>query len=125
VVRHGARAVRLARWFCLLSESSIAWITGVSTGSRRRLLIFQSGQIVHRDFLEPGQELPIPYSFDRTFPFRQKNFDVVTFDRMRILTTELRRLAGISDEAGRRVCVRLSPRDIVEGKKWQVLFSWI
>ncbi|MDQ1352378.1 MAG: polymerase subunit epsilon, partial [Acidobacteriota bacterium] len=96
VTWRGAYLIRRARWFCLLSESSLAWDTGETAGGQRRLLVFRGGGIAHSEDLSPGQEPPPPPGYLRPFHIRQKNFDLMMYDRMRVLTTELRRL--ISDK---------------------------
>jgi DNA polymerase-3 subunit epsilon len=123
LIRRGAHLVRRARWFCLLSESSLAWNTGKTAGGQRRLLVFRSGSIIHKEDLPEGKEIPFPPGYLRPFHVRQKNFDVKTYDRMRVLTTELRRL--VSDKMDRLVRLRLSPKVVLEHQQLQKAFQWI
>lgn len=108
VVRHGAHLIRRARWFCLLSQCSLAWQTGETAGRRQRLLILQNGTISHREDITEEQSIPSPPGFREPFAARKRHFDVMTYDRLRVLTTELRRI--VSDETDRHVRLRLSPR---------------
>jgi len=123
VTWRGAYLIRRARWFCLLSESSLAWNTGETAGGQRRLLVFRGGDIAHSEDLPVGQEPPPPPGYPRPFHIRQRNFDLITYDRMRVLTTELRRL--VSDKKERRLQLRLSPTAILESQQLSGLFQWI
>ncbi len=123
VTWRSAYLIRRARWFCLLSESSLAWNTGETAGGQRRLLVFRGGAIAHSEDLPAGQEPPPPPGYLRPFHIRQKKFDLMTYDRMRVLTTELRRL--ISDKKERRLQLRLSPTAILEFQRLNNLFQWI
>ena len=106
IIRRGAHLIRRARWFCLLSESSLAWDRGDTADGQRRLLVFRSGDIVYREDLAQGRKSPPPPGYLRSFLVRQRNFDLITYDRMRVLTTELRRL--VSYETNRNIELRLS-----------------
>lgn len=123
VTWRGAYLIRRARWFCLLSESSLAWDTGETAGGQRRLLVFRGGAIAHDEDLPPGREPPTPPGYQRPLCIRQKSFDLITYDRMRVLTTELRRL--VSDKKERRLQLRLSPTTILESQQLSGLFQWI
>lgn len=123
VIRHGARLIRRSRWFCLLSESSLAWNTGDTAGGERRLLVFRGGAVVHREDLEGGKEIPPPPGYLRPFPVRRTNFDIDTYDRMRVLTTELRRL--VSGEIDREVELRLSPTAALDRDSLTKALEWV
>jgi DNA polymerase-3 subunit epsilon len=122
-IRHSALLVRRARWFCLLSESSLAWDTGKTAGGQRRLLVFRSGGIIHKEDLAEGKEIPFPPGYLRPFHVRQKNFDVMTYDRMRVLTTELRRL--VSDKTNRNIQLRLSPTNVLGKEALLKALVWV
>jgi DNA polymerase-3 subunit epsilon len=74
IIRHGAHLNRRSRWFCLLSEASLAWQTGKTSGENRRLLVFQGGAVLRREDIAPEAPLPSPPSFQKTFSARQQNF---------------------------------------------------
>ncbi len=123
VIRRGAHLIRRARWFCLLSESSLAWDRGDTAGGQRRLLVFRSGDIVYREDLAQGRKPPPPPGYLRPFPVRQRNFDLITYDRMRVLTTELRRL--VSYETDRSIELRLSPTDVLGRDAIIKALTWV
>ena len=123
ILRHGARLIRRARWFCLLSESSLAWNTGDTAGGERRLLVFRGGTVAHREDLLEERETPPPPGYLRPFPVRRTNFDIGTYDRMRVLTTELRRL--VSSETNRVVELRLSPTAALNRAALTKALEWV
>jgi hypothetical protein len=91
-VIRAAHAVRRGRWLVRLSECSLAWAEPGATG--RRLLVIGGGAVVARSELAPGAPLPLPPGHARTPGERRASFDVAAFDRLRVLTTELRPLAA-------------------------------
>jgi DNA polymerase-3 subunit epsilon len=123
IIRHGARLIRRSRWFCLLSEASLAWKTGKTSGENRRLLVLRGGSVSRQEDMAPDAPIPSPPGFQKPFTARQQNFDLVTYDRMRVLTTELRRIAV--DETDRQVQLRLSHKVILERQQLLNLLQWI
>ncbi len=123
VIRHGAHLIRRSRWFCLLSEASLAWQTGKTSGENRRLLIFQGGSVLRQEDIAPDAPIPSPPDFQKNFIARQQNFDLLTYDRLRVLTTELRRIAA--DENDRQVQLRLNPKVVLERQQLLNLLKWI
>lgn len=123
IIRHGAHLIRRSRWFCLLSEASLTWKTGKTSGENRRLLVFQGGAVLRREDIAPEAPIPSPPGFQKTFAARQQNFDLMTYDRMRVLTTELRRITA--DEADRHAQLRLSPKVVLERQQLLNLLQWV
>jgi DNA polymerase-3 subunit epsilon len=123
IIRHGAHLIRRSRWFCLLSEASLAWKTGETSGENRRLLVFQGGSVLRQEDVAPDAPIPTPPGFQKTFAARQHNFDLITYDRMRVLTTELRRITA--DETDRQVQLRLSPKVLLERQLLLNLLKWV
>lgn len=104
VVRQGTSTLRRARWLTRLTESSVAF----EQDGRRRLLTIRGGRVEGAD-LPPGQEAPVPPRWRRGRRARQADIDLPTYDRLRVLTTELRRLPPGAVE------VRLGPSGRVRG----------
>ena len=114
-----AHAVRRARWLCRLSECSLAW---AEPGAERlRLLLIQGGAVAARADLEPGMPLPVPPGHARPRAARRTAFDVATFDRLRVLTTELR---GLAAEAA-TVELRLGPHARLSRRRLQAVLRWV
>ncbi len=121
-LRRCAHMVRRARWLLLLSESSLAWNTGETAGGERRMLIFRGGNIVHHDNIEEDHPLPPPPGFQRPMAVRLDHFDIKTYDRLRVLTTEIRRLAsatpGRNPELRFNNRVTLKQEALLKGLLW-------
>ena len=92
MVLHSAHLIRRARWFCLLSESSLAWSSADHRDNFNMLVVLENGSVLKRNKVKTGDETPIPPGFAKSFRARQKNINLITYDRLRVLTTELRRL---------------------------------
>jgi DNA polymerase-3 subunit epsilon len=118
VVR-AAHAVRRARWLVRLSECSLAW---AEPGAERlRLLVIQGGAVAARADLEPGTPVPVPPGHARTPAERRTAFDVATFDRLRVLTTELRVLAA----GAAHVELRLGKNARLARRRLQAVLRWV
>ncbi len=102
-----AHVIRRSRWLVILSEASVAW----DDGDRARCLVLERGHLESRDWLEHGALPPCPPGYARSMAARRRSFDVTTRDRLRVLTTELRRL--VQDGAAPRI--RTGPGNLVAG----------
>jgi hypothetical protein len=109
-----AYALRRATWLRALSESSIAFVDG--TSSRR--LVIARGHVVDRADHDGGPP-PLPPGWQERD--RTACFDMATFDRLRVLSTELRRIAT----AGGEVTVCLAPHRVLEGERLRRLLLWV
>jgi len=104
ILVHAGQLIRRARWLCLLQEATIAWETESDSGLRH-ILIFEQGEPSEYSTLAEGQSIPVPPGFHRRPASRRSQFDLATYDRLRVLTTELRRLV----KEDRWVAIRISP----------------
>jgi DNA polymerase-3 subunit epsilon len=116
-----ALLIRRARWLCLLSESSLAWEARNSEGRRKIVLLFQDGVVGHRQELSIGKKIPLSTGYAKRIASRQKIFDLSTYERLRVVTTELRRL--VTD--GRKVEIRLSPNAILSHRQLAKMLPWV
>ncbi len=118
VVR-AAHAVRRARWLVRLSECSLAW---AEPGAERlRLLVIQGGAVAASVDLEPGTPVPAPPGHARTPAERRTAFDVATFDRLRVLTTELRVLV----DGATYVELRLGLHARLSRERLRAVLRWV
>jgi hypothetical protein len=63
----------------------------------------------------------VPAGWERAYRDRQRDFDLGVFDRLRVLTTELRRLV-----TGRRwVKVRLAPGITLDRAALRKVLAWV
>jgi len=114
-----AHAVRRGRWLLRLSECSLAWAEAAD--ERRRLLVFGAGTVVARADLDPDAPVPVPPGHARTPAERRRVFDVATFDRLRVLTTELRAVAAQAAS----VELRLGPHARLARGRLQAVLRWV
>jgi hypothetical protein len=120
-IMHGALLVRRARWLCRLSESSLAWEARNAGGRRKNVLLFESGAVGSRRELPAAKETPLSAGCAKSIRERQKIFDLTTYDRLRVVTTELRRLVC----EGRIIELRLGPVAILCNRQLAKLLPWV
>jgi DNA polymerase-3 subunit epsilon len=116
-----ALLIRRARWLCLLSESSLAWEARDTDDHRKILLRIESGEVAQRRELPGGAEVPMPAGYTRRMADRQKIFDLTTYERLRVVTTELRRLVAGS----RHIEIRLRPNATLSRRQLARLLPWV
>jgi len=87
----------------------------------RTTIVVSSGVIVKRLTRTACGGVPVPPGHGRPFSERQRCFDLPTYDRMRVLTTEIRRL--IAGE--RSVELRLGPGSTLGYEKLVRLLRWV
>ncbi len=113
--------LRRARWLVWLTESSIAWEEADSSGKSRVLLIFENGEAIHRENLISGKDIPTPPGYKKRFNERQHSFDLMTLDRMRVVTTEIRKIVS----AGDWIRVRFSPEKVLDSSMLARILRWV
>jgi hypothetical protein len=86
LVCQAARLLRRARWLAWLSESALAW----PAGGRRRRLVVSRGRVVESDWIDGADAPPPPRDARRPLAERRRDLDLAAYDRLRVLTTELR-----------------------------------
>lgn len=121
MIRHSAHLIRRARWFCLLSESTLAWSSADHRDNYKLLVVFENGSIVEQNKLRAGKKPPIPPGCGRSFRIRQMSINLITYDRLRVLTTELRRLVS----EGRNIELRLSPKVTLTRQEVMRALQWV
>jgi len=121
VVRRSVHLIRRARWFCLLSESSLVWERRQKEISDRNVLEFHKGKLVRKGILNDGEPTPVPSGYQRSTLLRQRSFNVMTYDRMRVVTTEIRRLLS----EGRDVELCLRPNTLLKHKSLKRFLLWV
>ncbi|MGD2272947.1 MAG: GIY-YIG nuclease family protein, partial [Desulfobacterales bacterium] len=119
IIRRCAHWIRRSRWFCLLSESTLAWEMQARPGVKT-ILVFSKGVTVDRRVTTAATVLPVPPGCETDFRTRQQNFDLKTYDRLRVVTTELRRLISENRQVELRVGSKpiLRPADLSKALRW-------
>jgi DNA polymerase-3 subunit epsilon len=87
-----ARFQRRARWLSMLADATVCWRPPREPRTARRALILAAGAVTRSVRLDGNDEPPCPPGAARTRRQRRHALDRATYDRLRVLTTELRRI---------------------------------
>lgn len=93
-------ARRRARWLTRLADASLVWSEPGLTDAR--LIVIENGDIAQRASLDAAAVPPVPPGWRRTMTARREALTIARFDRLRVLTTELKRLASEGGRASLR-----------------------
>jgi DNA polymerase-3 subunit epsilon len=118
---HSAHLIRRARWLCLLSESTLAWDARSCHGRSKNVLLIENGLVSRCVQLPMKEPPPAPCQYARPMRKRRQNFDIATYERMRVVTTELRRLVT----EGRDVEIRIKPTAALNRRHLAALLPWV
>jgi DNA polymerase-3 subunit epsilon len=121
VIMHAAHLIRRGRWLCMLSDSVFAWAPPAEQRAPYRVLVIVEGAISDRLEIAHPDEIPIPPGYGRSLIERQRSFSIATYDRMRVLSSEMRRLAG----ENRSMFIRLNPSVIMNHDNLMGAFRWL
>jgi DNA polymerase-3 subunit epsilon len=96
-----ALARRRAIWLTRLFDSSVVWRE--PGDSSARVVVIENGELALSAAADAHAPPPIPPGYRRPAAARREAFTLASFDRLRVLTTELKRLTA----AGAPVALRL------------------
>lgn len=114
-----ALARRRARWLTRMVDATVVWSEPGTTDWR--LIVIENGEICRRAPVEPGSTPPIPSGYRRSPAERHDAFTVARFDRLRVLTTELKRLVS----EGVPVALRFGPAAVLTDERLAYALSWV
>ena len=120
-IRHSAYLIRRARWLCLLSESALVWSPPAGSDDQSNRIIFANGSIVERGAATTSAAAIIPPGHAKSFRMRQNNIDLTTYDRLRVVTSEMRRIIA----EGRRIELCLKPNVILGREELAKALQWV
>ena len=106
-----ALARRRAIWLTGLFDSSVVFREPLD--SCARLILIENGELVLSTAVEADATPAIPPGYRRPVAARREAFTVASFDRLRVLTTELKRLIA----AGAPVALRLGVGPALDGSR--------
>jgi DNA polymerase-3 subunit epsilon len=121
IIRSGAFQLRRSRWFCRMSESTLVWAELGGEARGRSQIVFESGIPFFKDILSPNEKIAIPAGHKKSLLERQKNLDLLVYDRMRVVTTEIRRL--IQEEYV--VELHLHPDVCLRNEQLKKMLQWV
>jgi len=114
-----ALARRRAIWLTRLFDSSVVWRE--PGGERSRLVVIEEGEVALSAAADVNVPPPIPPGHRRPAAARREGFTLASFDRLRILTTELKRLIG----AGAPVALRLGAGPALDESRLASALWWV
>jgi DNA polymerase-3 subunit epsilon len=114
-----ALARRRAIWLTRLFDSSVVWLE--PGDSSARLMVIENGEVVLREAVGAHATPPIPPGYRRPVAARREAFSLASFDRLRVLTTELKRLIA----AGAPVALRLGAGPALDESRLASALWWV
>ena len=119
LVLRAALARRRAIWLTRLFDSSVAWREPVD--SCARLIVIENSEVVLSGVVDAHATPPIPPGYRRPVAARREAFTLASFDRLRVLTTELKRLIA----AGAPVALRLGVGPALDESRLAAALWWV
>jgi DNA polymerase III subunit epsilon len=114
-----ALARRRALWLTRMVDATVMWRE--ARAARARLMELEGGAIARITDADPDGTLPIPAGYQRPVMARRELFTVACFDRLRVLTTELKRLAA----AGAPVALRFGVGPALADARLAAALWWV
>jgi len=114
-----ALARRHAIWLTRLFDSSVVWREPVD--SCARLIVIENSEVVLSGAADANATPPIPPGYRRPVAARREAFTLASFDRLRVLTTELKRLIA----AGAPVALRLGVGPALDESRLASALWWM
>jgi DNA polymerase-3 subunit epsilon len=114
-----ALARRRAIWLTRLFDSSVVWRE--PGDSCARLIVIENGEVVSSTAVDAHATPPIPPGCRRPIAARREAFTLASFDRMRVLTTEMKRVIA----AGAPVALRPGAGPALEGSRLASALWWM
>jgi DNA polymerase-3 subunit epsilon len=114
-----ALARRRAMWLTRLFDASVVWCEPADRWAR--LMVIENGEVVSSEAADARAAPPIPPGYRRPVAARREAFTLASFDRLRVLTTELKRLSA----AGAPVALRLGVDQVLDGSRLASALWWV
>ena len=114
-----ALARRRAIWLTRLFDSSVVWRE--PNDSCARLIVIENSEVVSSGPVDADATPPIPPGYSRPLAVRREAFTLASFDRLRVLTTELKRLIA----AGAPVALRLGVGPALDESRLASALWWV
>jgi hypothetical protein len=114
-----ALARRRAMWLTRLVDATVVWREPGAAGAR--LMVLERGEIVRIADHDPDGTPPIPPGYRHSVMTRRELFTIACFDRLRVLTTELKRLVA----AGVPAAVRFGVAPALADARLAAALWWV
>jgi DNA polymerase-3 subunit epsilon len=119
LVLRAALARRRAIWLTRLVDSSVVWRE--PGDSCARLIVIEKGEVALSATVDASAPPPVPPGYRRPVAARREAFTLASFDRLRVLTTELKRLIA----AGAPVALRLGVGPALDQSRLASALWWV
>ena len=119
VVLRAALARRRAIWLTRLVDAAVLWSEHGATCAR--LIVIDNGEIVLKTAADSGATPPVPPGHARLADARREAISLECFDRLRVLSSELKRLIAV----GAPVSIRFRAAPALAGPPLACVLSWI
>jgi hypothetical protein len=115
----GALARRRAIWLTRLVDASVVWTEPGTSGAR--LIVVENGDVRLNADVDTTATPPIPPGYTRSLAAPREVFTVARFDRLRVLSAELKRLVA----AGAAVALRLNVAPPLGDARLKAVLWWV
>jgi DNA polymerase-3 subunit epsilon len=119
LVLRAALARRRAIWLTRLFDSSVVWREPAD--SCTRLIVIENSEVVSSGAVDAHATPPIPPGHRRPMAARREAFTLGSFDRLRVLTSELKRVIA----AGAPVALRLGAGPALDESRLASALWWL
>ena len=124
VVLRVARARRRGAWLARICECAVVFTDEQTRAAgHSRLLVFERGTITRAIAVAPGERPPVPPGWQRPPGRRLQDFTLGSWDRLRVLTTELRTLTTATHGEGTEIC--FGPHRMLGGERLARALAWV
>ena len=114
-----ALARRRAIWLTRLVDASVIW-TEAGTANAR-IIVIENGEVVQNADIDADATPPIPPGYARPVATRRESFTLERFDRLRVLSTEFKRLVV----TGAPVALRLGVAPPLANARLASVLQWV
>ncbi len=114
-----ALALRRAIWLTRLFDSSVVWREPADRCTR--VIVIENGEVVSSGAADASMTPPIPPAYRRPVAARREAFALASFDRLRVLTTELKRVIA----ANAPVALRLGVGPALDESRLASALWWV
>ncbi len=119
VALRAALARRRVIWLTRLVDAAVLWSEHGATGAR--LIVIDNGEIVLKTAADPGATPPVPPGHSHSADARREAISLECFDRLRVLSSELKRLVAV----GAPVAIRFGAAPALAGSPLARVLSWV
>lgn len=121
VLKHCGHMLRRSRWLTVLSHCTLAWPADDSQSGAMRVLAMRQGRYTICPDAKAGALPPAPVGAHLSLHRLRGMLDLPAYDRLRVLTTELRRLVS----SGRSPLIRPATGAIIPPPALKRLLDWL